>query len=683
MGLEAKPLSTPVVLLHLFSLLAAVSAKLKTSDIQFDYFNDTYDLGKALQVDSPAVINNGALQVTLDSVNPAFFINQAGRILYKHPFTLWDGQNGTRVGSFNTSFLVNLYRVGNNTPGEGLAFVVAPDLNLPPNSFGQYLGLTNSTTDGEAANRLVAVELDTFKEYFDPDSNHVGLNINSVRSKITTSLTPLGFQLVGPADTANFFNVWVQYDGILKVINVYIAQQVQRTDPTPPRPANPILTSNLELRGVVNQNSYFGFSASTSNATQLNCVLRWNLSVEHYYDNTLIGVKIGLAIGIPAVVLLTVAAGVGYFLRKRWLSRLKGLPGTPREFQFKDLQKATNKFDEKMKLGQGGFGVVYKGYLANENLEVAVKMFSRESLKGQDDFLADLTIINRLRHRHLVRLLGWCHKHGKLLLVYEYMPNLSLDRHLFSNGNSKPLSWDLRLKIISGVASALHYLHIEYDKRVVHRDLKASNIMLDSEFNARLGDFGLAQALDNEKTSYAEAEGVLGTLGYIAPECFHTGKATQQFDVYAFGAVLLEVVCGEKAGSRIGGYQFLVDWVWAMHREGKLLEAVDKRLGEDYVVQEAQRILLLGLACSHPIASERPRTQEIGQMVSGSVIVPEVPPFKPAFVWPSLPMGEEGISMATTTNTTSYPTSQYGSYWTPLAVGRDTQRPYSDSFNTV
>ncbi|KAH7848303.1 hypothetical protein Vadar_000972 [Vaccinium darrowii] len=239
------------------------------------------------------------------------------------------------------------------------------------------------------------------------------------------------------------------------------------------------------------------------------------------------------------------------------------------------------------------------------------------------------------------------------------MPNLSLDRHLFSNGNSKPLSWDLRLKIISGVASALHYLHNEYDQRVVHRDLKPSNIMLDSEFNARLGDFGLARALDNESTSYADAEDVLGTLGYIAPECFHTCKATQQSDMYAFGAVLLEVVCGEKVRSRIGGYQFLVDWVWAMHREGKLLEAVDKRLGEYYVVEEAQRILLLGLACSHPIASERPRTQEISQMVSGSVAVPEVSPFKPAFVWPSLPMGEEGISMDTTGGRARKPTPIY------------------------
>ncbi|KAL0432011.1 UNVERIFIED_CONTAM: L-type lectin-domain containing receptor kinase IX.1 [Sesamum radiatum] len=126
-------------------------------------------------------------------------------------------------------------------------------------------------------------------------------------------------------------------------------------------------------------------------------------------------------------------------------------------------------------------------------MEIAVKWFSRESIKGQRDFLAELTIINRLRHKHLVKLLGWCHKNGKLLLVYEYMPNGSLDQHLFVGPNKEALEWNLRHKIVSGVASALHYLHNEYDQRVVHRDLKASNIMLDSEFNARLGILALQE----------------------------------------------------------------------------------------------------------------------------------------------------------------------------------------------
>lgn len=212
------------------------------------------------------------------------------------------------------------------------------------------------------------------------------------------------------------------------------------------------------------------------------------------------------------------------------------------------------------------------------------------------------------------------------------MPNGSLDQHLFIGPNKEPLQWNLRHKIILGVASALHYLHNEYDQRVVHRDLKASNIMLDSEFNTRLGDFGLARALDNGKTSY-EAEGVRGTMGYIAPECFLTGKATRQSDIYAFGAVLLEVVCGQRPGTRIAGFQFLVDWVWMLHRDGKLLEAVDQRLGDNYVGEEANGLLLLGLACSNPKASERPKAEDILQIISGTMSMLVVPPYKPAFVW--------------------------------------------------
>ncbi|KAL0461199.1 UNVERIFIED_CONTAM: putative L-type lectin-domain containing receptor kinase S.5, partial [Sesamum latifolium] len=148
-------------------------------------------------------------------------------------------------------------------------------------------------------------------------------------------------------------------------------------------------------------------------------------------------------------------------------------------------------------------------------------------------------------------------------------------------------------------------------------------------------DFGLARALENGKTSYEEAEGVLGTMGYIAPECFLTGKATQLSDVYAFGAVLLEIVCGQRPGTKIAGFQFLVDWVWLLHRDGKLFEAVDPRLGDNHTAEEAERLLLLGLACSHPNASERPKTQAILQIISGTMPVPTVPPFKPAFVWPA------------------------------------------------
>ncbi|XP_073119705.1 probable L-type lectin-domain containing receptor kinase S.5 [Henckelia pumila] len=688
MAIPATIIAAVAIFLSLIStVVEADNTKLETFSKQYgDPFDESYY--GIFEVEKPATISNGALQVTLDSASGDMNLtHQSGRVFFKQPFKLWpdagdiNNVSSTVVGSFNSSFLINIYRPKNETPGEGLAFVIAPDLNLPGHSSGEFLGLTNSSTDGNPGNNILAVEFDTFKQDFDVDDNHVGININSVKSVVNTSLTPHNITLAPMG--AKFYNVWVDYDGVGKFMQVYITEQENKTGPTPPKPVSPILSYNLNLRDHVRQYSYFGFSASTGEYIQLNCVLRWNLTVHYFPENDGPWLKIVLGVGIPVVVVLMIGAfGLGCYIRRRRIQlsnpnlvgALKTLPGTPREFGFRDLKKATGNFDGKNKLGQGGYGVVYRGFLVNDNLEIAVKWFSRESIKGQDDFLAELTIINRLRHKNLVKLLGWCHKNGKLLLVYEYMPNGSLDKHLFAPPSVDPLPWNLRYNVVSGVASALHYLHNEYEQKVVHRDLKASNIMLDSSFNARLGDFGLARALENEKTSYAEAEGVLGTMGYIAPECFHTGKATQQSDVYAFGAVLLELVCGRPAGANIGGFNYLVDWVWLMHRDGKLLEAVDPRLGDEYVAEEATRLLLLGLACSHPSASERPKAEAILQMITSKTVpVPFVPSFRPAFVWPSAALAYLNSSSTGTTSMTR-------SGWSQLEHSqRENHMGYSDS----
>lgn len=638
-----------------------------------------------LNPENYATINNDALQITPDTSNPGVFNlqNQSGRIMFLRPFTLWKGGLNATVASFNTSFLVNMFpNPGNSTPGEGLAFLIAPSYKIPDESYGQYLGLTNEATDNKPSNGIVAVELDTVKQPFDIDNNHIGLNIHSIRSVVSKPLKPLNITLAPP--TPAFHNVWIQYNGVEKMIRVYIADQPDKTSPTPPMPKTPIIEHKLDLRTTVNQKSYFGFAASTGMLVELNCILQWNITVQYFPGPKSPVMTILLAVGIPLVVgLLALAAYIGYYFYKKRLvlrsqsnilSRLRTLPGMPKEFHFRELKKATNNFDEKRKLGQGGYGVVYKGVLPEDNVEVAVKWFSRESLKGEDDFLAELTIINRLRHKHLVRLLGWCHKNGKLLLVYEYMRKGSLDMHLFTV-TGEPLSWTLRRKILAGVASALHYLHYEYDQKVVHRDIKASNIMLDSDFNARLGDFGLARALDNEKTSYAEAEGVLGTIGYIAPECFHTGRATQQSDIYAFGALLIEVVSGQRPGTKVNGFQFMVDYVWSLYREGHILDAIDKRIADNYDSEEAKRLLLLGLACSHPIASERPKTHVIVQILHGSMAVPPVPPFKPAFIWPAM-MPIDDLSQATSIDTTPMSISQYETDWSPLS--RENYSGYTD-----
>nr|GMD37341.1 probable L-type lectin-domain containing receptor kinase S.5 [Ipomoea batatas] len=609
----------------------------KTITFQFSDFDDNKKPDNLHFLN--AEIDSNAIQVTKDTAgNRQVFdvINQSGRAILDKPFRLWDGnksENTSSVASFESYFRINVAPQNdtagapppNNTLG-GLAFLIAPNMDSPPaNSSGKFLGLTNASTDGNSTNQIIAVEFDNSMQDSDPNDNHIGIDINSIRSEKFQSLTPLGI-ILAPINDTVFYDVWVEYSGTAKVMEVYIAKQEEKSGQTKPKPGSPILSLELDIRDYLNQESYFGFSASNGAGYQL------NLQKKRKLRN-------------PSLI----------------LGALKSLPGTPREFKFKELKKATENFGEKNKLGQGGYGVVYKGWLAGEGLEIAVKWFSRESIKGQGDFLAELSIINRLRHKHLVKLLGWCHRHGKLLLVYEYMPHGSLDQHLFIGGETDPLSWELRCKIVSGVGYALQYLHNEFEQRVVHRDLKASNIMLDSSFNARLGDFGLARALDNERTSYTEGEGVAGTIGYIAPECLLTGKATEQSDVYAFGAVLLEVVCGQRPGTKIGGFQSLVDWVWFLHRDGRILEAVDKRLKEDFVVEEAKRLLLLGLACSHPIANERPRTSEVVQIILGSFPVPNVPPFRPAFVWPSaLPID---IDSSPTYTTTSIPISPFNSGW--------------------
>ncbi|XP_068648849.1 probable L-type lectin-domain containing receptor kinase S.5 [Aristolochia californica] len=643
-------------------------------------FNTT-DLGE-VTVRKDASISGGALQLTPDSINKNFtLLNRSGRIVYSKPFHLWkDGPNSSAPGniaSFNSTFTINIFRPNNNPAGEGLAFIIAPDVEPPSGSEGQWLGLTNASIDGNPSNQFVAIELDTVKQDFDPDDNHLGLDINSVHSNLTVSLSKIGIQLA-PTVATNY-TVWVQYDGSSMLMRVYIAEEHQ------PKPADPVINKTINLKQVVKEYSYMGFAGSTGTTAQLNCVLKWNFSVGILpSDDDKKTVKLAVGIGVSVAALVVIAAVIaGYLMYKKkmrndtkFVGALKSLPGTPREFRFRDLKKATNNFDEKLKLGQGGFGTVYKGVLSKERIEVAVKKFSRENMKGKDDFLAELTIINRLRHRHLVKLIGWCHKNCVLLLVYDYMPNGSLDGHLFDvSENEKILNWERRYNIIAGVASALNYLHHEFEQTVVHRDLKASNIMLDTEFNGRLGDFGLARALENEKTSYAELEGVPGTMGYIAPECFHTGKATRVSDVFAFGAVILEVVCGQRPRLNIEGFHFLVDWVWTLYREGRILDAVDKRLGNDYVVGDALRLLLLGLACSHPIASERPKTQAVVQVISRSVPPPPVPHFKPAFMWPMVGSILEDDSM--TNDTTPITSSYYGSEYTTRYISHDSHEANS------
>ncbi|KAF8750604.1 hypothetical protein HU200_012330 [Digitaria exilis] len=240
------------------------------------------------------------------------------------------------------------------------------------------------------------------------------------------------------------------------------------------------------------------------------------------------------------------------------------------------------------------------------------------------------------------------------------MPNGSLDKHIFGGKDAPVLNWEQRYNLISGVASALNYLHHEYDQMVVHRDIKPSNIMLDSAFNAQLGDFGLARALESDKSSYTDMVGVPETLSYIAPECFHTGRATRESDVFAFGVVILETVCGRRVScSSPAGFGQLLEWVWRLHGAGRIVDAVDPRLTGEFDEKDAERLLLLGLACSHPNAGDRPRTNAIMQNLARSVPPFAVPLARPAFTWPVEPTvnADEDADMTETSYTTAATTT--------------------------
>ncbi|KAK9168364.1 hypothetical protein Syun_000504 [Stephania yunnanensis] len=294
----------------------------------------------------------------------------------------------------------------------------------------------------------------------------------------------------------------------------------------------------------------------------------------------------------------------------------------PQRFSYKDLYKATEGFKDKALLGSGGFGNVYRGTLLKSKVEVAIKRVSHESTQGTKEFVAEIASLGKLRHRNMVPLQGYCRRSGELLLVYDYMSNGSLDKYLFTNERLK-LSWTQRCKILQGVASALVYLHEEWEQVVLHRDVKASNVLLDADFNGRLGDFGLARLYDHGEIP--QSTHVVGTLGYLAPELTRTGKATTMTDVFAFGAFMLEVACGRRpvVQQELPEKMILVDWVHDCWRKGSILETSDPSLGDDYVMEHMELVLKLGLLCSHLSPDARPSMRHVLHCLEGEAFLYE------------------------------------------------------------
>ncbi|KDP46727.1 hypothetical protein JCGZ_06515 [Jatropha curcas] len=289
------------------------------------------------------------------------------------------------------------------------------NLYVPSNGYCVDCG-TLWTPDSNPLNHIVAVEFDTQSDQDGTIGDHIGLNINSVKSKTKVSLDEYNINLSPPPPGANY-SVWIDYDGLRKVMEVYMITEGN------PKPEEAILSEEIDLKQYLKQESYFGFAASTGDPEiELNCVLKWEIQIYGISDeeDDKIGLKIGVGVGVGVGIGISIGIILVIYRSKRRkvkkeesnnsiekheFGKLKWLPGMPREFKYRELKKATNNFHENMKLGEGGFGIVYRGVLDHQ-IEVAVKKFSRDNIKGKDDFLAELTIIHRLRHKNLVRLVG-------------------------------------------------------------------------------------------------------------------------------------------------------------------------------------------------------------------------------------------------------------------------------------
>lgn len=573
---------------------------------------------------------NGILRLT----------NETSRLLghafYPSPFKFKNSSNGTAL-SFSTCFVFIIVPEYPKLGGHGLAFTIATtkDLKALPS---QYLGLLNSSVVN-LTNHLFAVEFDTVQdfEFGDINDNHIGIDLGSLKSNASASAA----YYTGDSDSSKQdlnlkggkpIQVWIDYDSVQNVVNVTIS-------PTSKKPKIPILSSHVDLSSLFEEYMYVGLSASTGLLASSHYMLGWSFklngqapaldlsslpSLPAGHKKQYTGLVIGVSAAVVVFVIVSISTAI-YLIRKIKNADIVEdweLEMGPHRYSYQELKKATNNFSDKVLLGKGGFGQVYKGILPDSKIEVAVKRISKESTQGLREFVSEIASIGRLRHRNLVQLLGWYRRRDDFLLVYDYMANGSLDKFLFEEPKMI-LNWEQRFKIIKDVASGLLYLHEGYEQVVIHRDVKASNVLLDEELNGRLSDFGLARLY--EHGANPNTTRVVGTLGYLAPELPRTGKATESSDVYAFGALLLEVVCGRRPiePKALPEELVLVDLVWEKFREGRALDVIDPKLNGEYNESEVMMVIKLGVMCSHNAPIARPSMRQVVRYLDEEVGIPQ------------------------------------------------------------
>ncbi|KAK7365965.1 hypothetical protein VNO78_38735 [Psophocarpus tetragonolobus] len=310
-------------------------------------------------------------------------------------------------------------------------------------------------------------------------------------------------------------------------------------------------------------------------------------------------------------------------------TELKG----PVSFNYKDLKVATKNFSDDNKLGEGGFGAVYKGTLKNGKVVAVKKLVLGKSSKMEDDFESEVKLISNVHHRNLVRLLGCCSKGQERILVYEYMANSSLDKFLFGSKKGS-LSWKQRYDIILGTARGLAYLHEEFHVSIIHRDIKTGNILLDDDLQPKIADFGLARLLPRDRSHLSTK--FAGTLGYTAPEYAMQGQLSKKADTYSYGIVVLEIISGQKSTEvkvNDEGREYLLQRAWKLYEKDMQLELVDKDIDpSEYDAEEVKKIIEVALLCTQASPVTRPTMSELIVLLKSKSLVENLRPTTPVFV---------------------------------------------------
>ncbi|XP_038720342.1 probable L-type lectin-domain containing receptor kinase VI.1 isoform X2 [Tripterygium wilfordii] len=574
---------------------------------------------------------NGALRLTNSTQK-----NVSGHAFYHQSIRMSD-TNSPNASPFSTSFVFTIKTPKSGDGGHGIAFTLSPSPGFPGAEAGHYLGIFNPTNNGSASNHVFAVEFDTvngINENSDSKGNHVGINLNSM---VSVASEPASYHTSESnkedvwLESGDPIRAWIEYDGINKV-NVSIS----RADMV--KPTIPLISHEVNLTSIVKETMYVGFSASTAaEQASSHYILGWSFVLNSteappinvsmlpvipneenspaYQNSTIVLISV-----LSSVTVLLFISGLFVLYRRRTGDECleEWELDCPHRFRYRDLYRATKGFKDSEVVGKGGFGVVYRGVIPTSGSEIAVKKISRNSIQGLREFAAEIESLGRLRHKNLVNLQGWCKKKNDLLIVYEYIPNGSLDFLLFKPPNGLVLPWDQRFNIIKGIAAGLLYLHEEWEQVVIHRDVKSSNVLIDADMNARLSDFGLARLHDHGAFSHTTS--IVGTIGYIAPELARTGKPSTSSDVFAYGVLLIEIATGRRP---IDSTTFiLVDWVMECKQLGQILDVVDPRLESHYSVAEMELVLKLGLLCSHNEPEARPTMRQVTRILNGEENLP-------------------------------------------------------------